>query len=147
MRKVQVKRLDGFRLTTISRCHLTGFKCVEDAWLQIAECRRILKWTYAYGYYLTPSGDLAKRKHEFFEFLQGEAENSLERLHQCAERELRHIVYTVLNANADTEIEKKALKDLEDVCIKLKELTKSTAYYFEKLIEAFENDLSEIKNT
>lgn len=33
---------------------------------QIIECRRVLKWTYAYGYYLDD-----KVKSEFFEYLQG----------------------------------------------------------------------------
>lgn len=36
--------------------------------LQIVECRRVLKWTYAYGYYLP---DLDKAKRQFFEYLQG----------------------------------------------------------------------------
>lgn len=81
--------------------------------LQIVECRRVLKWTYAYGYYL-PEHEHAKR--QFFEYLQGfsfasflritfrwfpsfiealilnavgEAESGLERLHQCAEKELQ----------------------------------------------------------
>lgn len=35
---------------------------------QIVECRRVLKWTYAYGYYL-PEHEHAKR--QFFEYLQG----------------------------------------------------------------------------
>eukprot|EP00253_Pinus_taeda_P009059 PITA_09059 len=117
----------------------------------IAECRRMLKWTYAYGYYLTPSGnrnaDLAKLKQELFEFLQREAENGLEQLHQCAEDELQQRIDSALQAKADTEIGKKALKDLENVLIRLEELTKSTAAHFEKLIEAFENDLLEVKNT
>ncbi|MCH81848.1 putative E3 ubiquitin-protein ligase ARI8-like, partial [Trifolium medium] len=30
----------------------TQLKFITDAWLQIVECRRVLKWTYAYGYYL-----------------------------------------------------------------------------------------------
>lgn len=38
-------------------------------WLvQVVECRRVLKWTYAYGFYL-PNEDQAKR--HFFEYLQG----------------------------------------------------------------------------
>lgn len=44
---------------------------------QVAECRRVLKWTYAYGFYAfdaatAPAEVLAKK--EFFEFLQGNAE-------------------------------------------------------------------------
>eukprot|EP00253_Pinus_taeda_P020673 PITA_20673 len=143
--KVQLKRLND------CLCGWAGFKCVEMAWLQIAECRRMLKWTYAYGYYLTPFGnrnaDLAKLKQELFEFLQREAENGLEQLHQCAEDELQQHIDSALQAKADTEIGKKALKDLENVFIRLEELTKSTAAHFEKLIEAFENDLLEVKNT
>ncbi|KAF7143498.1 hypothetical protein RHSIM_Rhsim05G0164700 [Rhododendron simsii] len=60
-------------------------KFILEAWLQIVECRRVLKWTYAYGYYL-PEYEHAKR--QFFEYLQGEAESGLERLHQCVEKEL-----------------------------------------------------------
>ena len=37
----------------------------------MVECRRVLKWTYAYGYYL-PEKEDAKRN--FFEYLQGEGE-------------------------------------------------------------------------
>ncbi|KAK9293215.1 hypothetical protein L1049_021204 [Liquidambar formosana] len=59
---------------------------ITYAFLQIVECRRVLKWTYAYGYYL-PEHEHAKR--QFFEYLQGEAESGLERLHQCAEKELQ----------------------------------------------------------
>ncbi|XP_051139997.1 probable E3 ubiquitin-protein ligase ARI8 isoform X2 [Andrographis paniculata] len=61
-------------------------KFIIEAWQQIVECRRVLKWTYAYGYYL-PEQEHAK-KH-FFEYLQGEAESGLERLHQCAEKEFQ----------------------------------------------------------
>lgn len=43
-------------------CH-GDFMC-----LQIVECRRVLKWTYAYGFYL-PEHEHAKR--QFFEYLQG----------------------------------------------------------------------------
>ncbi|KAL6516780.1 putative E3 ubiquitin-protein ligase ari8 [Orobanche hederae] len=61
-------------------------KFIIEAWLQIVECRRVLKWTYAYGYYL-PEHEHAKKR--FFEYLQGEAESGLERLHQCAEKEFQ----------------------------------------------------------
>lgn len=35
---------------------------------QIVECRRVLKWTYAYGYYLA---EQEHAKRQFFEYLQG----------------------------------------------------------------------------
>ncbi|GJU79446.1 zinc finger, C6HC-type containing protein [Tanacetum coccineum] len=45
---------------------------VTDAWLQIVECRRVLKWTYAYGFYIP---EKEKEKKALFEFLQGQAES------------------------------------------------------------------------
>ena len=90
----------------MSRSGVADFKCVIDAWSQIAECRHMLKWTYAYGYYLTPASSadhILQKKQNLFEFLQGEAESSLERLHHCAERELQHHIDIALQADAHTD--------------------------------------------
>ncbi|XP_028078866.1 probable E3 ubiquitin-protein ligase ARI8 [Camellia sinensis] len=100
------------------------------ACLQIVECRRVLKWTYAYGYYL-PEYENAKR--QFFEYLQGEAEAGLERLHQCAEKDLQ----TYLNAEAPSN-------DFNDFRTKLAGLTSVTRNYFENLVRALENGLSDV---
>ncbi|KAH9318558.1 hypothetical protein KI387_020327, partial [Taxus chinensis] len=81
MQSVQIETLSDRQCQPVSQ-----LKFVTEAWLQIVECRRVLKWTYAYGYYL-PEHEQAKR--QFFEYLQGEAESGLERLHQCAEKELQ----------------------------------------------------------
>ncbi|CAH9077407.1 unnamed protein product [Cuscuta europaea] len=105
-------------------------KFIIDAWLQIVECRRVLKWTYAYGFYL-PEHERAKR--QFFEYLQGEAESGLERLHQCAEKELQ--VY--LNADGPS-------KDFNEFRTKLAGLTSVTRNYFENLVRALENGLSDV---
>ena len=37
-------------------------KFITDAWLQTIECRRVLKWTYAYGYYLPEDGEKKAKK-------------------------------------------------------------------------------------
>ncbi|CDP17667.1 unnamed protein product [Coffea canephora] len=105
-------------------------KFIIDAWDQIVECRRVLKWSYAYGYYL-PEEKHAKK--ELFEFLQAEAEASLERLHDCAENEL--LVH--LNAEGPSE-------DFNDFRIKLDCLTRATRNYFYKLVTALGNGLSEV---
>ncbi|KAL7176872.1 hypothetical protein ACSBR2_030248 [Camellia fascicularis] len=105
-------------------------KFIIEAWLQIVECRRVLKWTYAYGYYL-PEYENAKR--QFFEYLQGEAEAGLERLHQCAEKDL----LTYLNAEAPSN-------DFNDFRTKLAGLTSVTRNYFENLVRALENGLSDV---
>ncbi|KAJ8563390.1 hypothetical protein K7X08_031842 [Anisodus acutangulus] len=105
-------------------------KFIIDSWQQIVECRRVLKWTYAYGYYL-PEHEHAKR--QFFEYVQGEAEAGLERLHQCAEKELQ----TYLNATA-------SCKDFNDFRTKLAGLTSVTRNYFENLVRALENGLADV---
>ncbi|KAJ8642620.1 hypothetical protein MRB53_004368 [Persea americana] len=108
-------------------------KFITDAWLQIVECRRVLKWTYAYGYYL-PEHEHAKR--QFFEYLQGEAESGLERLHQCAEKELQ--VYL------DVDGRSRGSKDFNEFRTKLAGLTSVTRNYFENLVRALENGLSDV---
>ncbi|KAJ7978294.1 RBR-type E3 ubiquitin transferase [Quillaja saponaria] len=105
-------------------------KFITEAWLQIVECRRVLKWTYAYGYYL-PEYEHAKR--QFFEYLQGEAESGLERLHQCAEKDL-HFYLTAEGP----------LKDFNEFRTKLAGLTSVTRNYFENLVQALENGLSDV---
>lgn len=105
-------------------------KFIIEAWLQIVECRRVLKWTYAYGYYL-PEQEHSKR--QFFEYLQGEAESGLERLHQCAEKELQ--VY--LDAESP-------MKDFNDFRTKLAGLTSVTRNYFEHLVQALETGLEDV---
>ncbi|KAI7727998.1 hypothetical protein M8C21_006065 [Ambrosia artemisiifolia] len=108
----------------------TNLKFIIDAWLQIVECRRVLKWTYAYGYYL-PEKEHAKR--QFFEYLQGEAEAGLERLHQCAEKELN----TYLNEDGSQD-------DFNNFRTKLAGLTSVTRNYFENLVRALENGLADV---
>ncbi|GAB4842960.1 Probable E3 ubiquitin-protein ligase ari7 [Ancistrocladus abbreviatus] len=106
-------------------------KFIIEAWQQIVECRRVLKWTYAYGYYL-PEHEHAKR--QLFEYLQGEAEAGLERLHQCAEKELQ--------AYLSDEDEPQA--DFQAFRSKLAGLTSITRTYFENLVRALENGLSDV---
>ncbi|XP_026442988.1 probable E3 ubiquitin-protein ligase ARI8 [Papaver somniferum] len=102
---------------------------ITDAWLQIIECRRFVKWTYAYGYYL-PNREKFKRK--IFGYWQHEAESMLETLHQCAEVELQ----TYLKECYDEDEPK---KDFDAFHIKLVCLTSVTRKYFENLARALEN--------
>ncbi|XP_004293068.1 PREDICTED: probable E3 ubiquitin-protein ligase ARI8 [Fragaria vesca subsp. vesca] len=109
-------------------------KFLVGAWEQIVECRRVLKWTYAYGYYL-PDHDTAKK--QFFEYLQGEAESSLERLHQCAEKEVQPFL------EDDGPIGPS--QEFIDFKTKLTGLTAVTKNYFETLTTALENGLSDVE--
>ncbi|KAJ8559822.1 hypothetical protein K7X08_003880 [Anisodus acutangulus] len=105
-------------------------KFIIESWQQVVECRRVLKWTYAYGYYL-PEHEHAKR--QFFEYVQGEAEAGLERLHRCAEKELQTYLYAT-----------RASKDFNDFRTKLAGLTSVTRNYFENLVRALENGLTDV---
>ncbi|KAL0376982.1 UNVERIFIED_CONTAM: putative E3 ubiquitin-protein ligase ARI8 [Sesamum calycinum] len=110
---------------------LAGVQFVIQAWNQIVECRRVLKWSYAYGYYHMSTEKPGKL--EFFGYLQGEAEAALERLHYCAEKEMSRYL------TAD-----RPLKDFKDFKSKLGRLTAVTGNYFQNLVLALENNLSEV---
>lgn len=58
-------------LSEITATPTSQLKFVTDAWSQVVDCRRMLKWTYAFGYYRF-AGDAAPNKpqQEFFEFNQ-----------------------------------------------------------------------------
>ncbi|KFK31186.1 hypothetical protein AALP_AA6G079700 [Arabis alpina] len=126
---VQLKELSDKQSTPETQLQFT-----IDAWLQIIECRRVLQWTYAYGYYL-PSNEVAKKN--LFEYLQGEAQVGLERLHHCAEEELNQFVYNT----EDTP------KNFSDFRNKLVGLTKVTKTYFENLVKALENGLADVSKS
>lgn len=70
---------------------------ILDAWKEVVSCRRILKWTYAVGYYSfdDPKGaaGIADRLRlmthkQFFEFTQQDAETALERMNHKVEKQL-----------------------------------------------------------
>ncbi|KAG6541506.1 hypothetical protein Mapa_017103 [Marchantia paleacea] len=125
MQAVHIEKLSDKQCQPVSQ-----LKFVTEAWLQIVECRRVLKWTYAYGYYL-PNHEHAKR--HFFEYLQGEAEAGLERLHQCAEKDLQDFL------EGDTW-----QNNFNDFRTKLAGLTSVTRTYFEKIVRALENGLQDV---
>ncbi|GLJ47802.1 hypothetical protein SUGI_1009640 [Cryptomeria japonica] len=101
--------------------HLTF---VTDAWLQIVECRRALKWTYAYGYYL-PEDESAHK--DLFELSQAYAESSLETLHQCIEEELQVFIAS-----------EKPLEEFTEFCFRLINLTNFNAKCFQNLLKFME---------
>lgn len=130
MKKIQTEHLK--ELSRIQAEPEVMLKFTIDAWDQIIECRRVLKWSYVYGYYI-PEEEHAKE--ELFEYLQGEAETGLERLHDCAENELWvHLT------------EKGPSENFNDFRKKLVGLTGVTRTYFENLVRALGNGLSEVNS-
>ena len=121
------------RLSDIQWATEAELKFITEAWLQIIDCRRVLKWTYAYGYYLPEDGNKkAKSKRGFFEYLQGEAESNLERLHHCTEKDM----HDYLNKKCSD-------KEFNNFRAKLSGLTTVTRNYFENLVKALENGLED----
>ena len=58
-------------LSEITATPTSQLKFVSDAWAQVVDCRRMLKWTYAFGYYRFADQTAAsKPQQEFFEFNQ-----------------------------------------------------------------------------
>lgn len=111
-------------------------KFVTEAWDQIVECRRVLTWTYAYGYYLD---EQEKAKREFFEYLQEEAEAGLERLHRSAEIDLEVYFDRKCTLSGTS-------KEFVDFRGNLVWLTSVTRNYFENLVRALENGLQEVNS-
>lgn len=65
-----------------------GFEIIElqflyDALRQVRACRRVLKWTYVYGYYLDEAGP----EKNLFEFLQKNLEEKTDNLHEMLEKD------------------------------------------------------------
>ncbi|KAH0724216.1 hypothetical protein KY284_000081 [Solanum tuberosum] len=114
---------------------------IIEAWEQIVECRRVLKWTYAYGFYL-PKEEVAKTR--FFEYLQGEAEAGLERLHHCAEKELMEHLGS---SNEVDYTDEGSYKEFTNFRSRVIGLTKVTGNYFEKLVMELENGLQDVTNS
>ncbi|XP_057789353.1 probable E3 ubiquitin-protein ligase ARI5 [Salvia miltiorrhiza] len=107
----------------------TALEFVPEAWEQIVECRSVLKWSYVYGYYVEAE------KKGIFECLQGKAEESLEGLHHCAEKEAAGFMGP--DAGSWREFDKFKMKLLN--------LTRVTKKFFENLVRALENGLAEVE--
>ncbi|CAI9094374.1 OLC1v1030099C1 [Oldenlandia corymbosa var. corymbosa] len=116
------------KLSDIHRLTKSELQIITDAWVQVAECRRVLMWSYAYGYYLPENYDQAKKK--FFEYLQGEAEFTLEKLHSLVEEEL--LKHTEEGASSG-----EYLRLQNNVFY----LTRNTRDYFQNLVRALANGL------
>ena len=74
------------RLGDLQNTPPSQLRFIVDALAQVAECRRVMKWTYGFAYYRFETDESAKKR--FFEFAQADAEGTLERLTEAVETEL-----------------------------------------------------------
>ena len=106
--KKDMETLIAKKLDDVGRNHGAGpgeMTFAVEAQRQIIECRKLLKWTYAHAYYAYNEEEndadwkrnnpftqkptkLVKQEQEFYEYVQGEAENRLEQLTRFMERDL-----------------------------------------------------------
>ncbi|XP_072146434.1 probable E3 ubiquitin-protein ligase ARI7 [Setaria viridis] len=126
------------RIAAMVELNETNFAFLNEAYEQIAHGRRVLKWAYAYGYYLDPVRDAAKRG--LFEHLLDQANSRLDQLHDAAELERREIFCS----SAERTI---VLDLLSYYQAKVKDHTKATQQFMGNLVKAFETtDLPEFKS-
>ncbi|KAF0905776.1 hypothetical protein E2562_008830 [Oryza meyeriana var. granulata] len=133
MEKLEMSELE--KMAGAVRVPATELRFMTEAYEHVGEGRRVLAWAYAYGYYLDPERDATKR--QLFEYLQNDANASLERLHGCAEKERKEL----FGAAAVDFHTYRAYRD------KLAGLTKVTRRYFENLVKAFAGDLAEVSSS
>ncbi|KAF8057203.1 hypothetical protein N665_1263s0001 [Sinapis alba] len=103
---------------------------IAEAWSQIMECRRVLKWSYAYEYYLRED---QVEKQAFLKLKQGNAEIPLQKLYNYAENQLN----TLLDSDGPSENFNKFRSDLTD-------WTSITRNHYELLVRDLEDGLSNV---
>ncbi|CAM0952961.1 unnamed protein product [Alopecurus aequalis] len=123
---------------------VTQLDFIKAAYRQVAECRRMLRWTYAFGFFVEEPAKL-----ELFEMLQSDAENSLERLHGCAEKERTNMVASAGLVYDDggelgPPVAAPAAGKYTEYRVKLAGLTMVTRDHFENMAGAFREGLAEV---
>ncbi|TVU23618.1 hypothetical protein EJB05_25994, partial [Eragrostis curvula] len=114
----------------------TELAFLTKAYEQVADGRRVLRWAHAYGYYLDPKREGAKRA--LFEELQAHANACLERLHACAELERKQVFG---DGKEEVGVVYEKVRAYRE---KLVNLTRVTGTFLENLVMAFETDLPEV---
>lgn len=150
-RRTAIKQMDQWEselLETLSErtsTPVSQLRFVLDAWKEVVSCRRVLKWTYAVGYYSfdeperganQADKDLLNAHKEFFEFTQQEAENALERMNHKVEKQLQAFIREDGNAPIDPTVWATFREELIG-------LTDVTRIQFAKLVDFLEKGLDE----
>ncbi|WVZ49966.1 hypothetical protein U9M48_001276, partial [Paspalum notatum var. saurae] len=133
----QLERSELERMARAVDLPATDLGFVTEAYRQVADGRRVLRWVHAYGYFLDPERDATKRV--LFEDLQSQANRWLECLHACAELERKDLFSAASNGESAVAAEMfRAYRE------KVANLTGVTRKFLRNLVEAFETDLPEV---
>jgi ariadne-1 len=123
----------------------TALAFVAEAYRQVADGRRVLRWAHAYGYFLDPERDAAKRA--LFDDLQNQANRWLECLHAAAELERKDLFGDGKGKGkeeADAPVVVVAAEAFRAYRQKVANLTGVTRKFLGNLVRAFETDLPEV---
>jgi ariadne-1 len=132
----QLERSELERMARAVDLPVTEFGFVTEAYRQVANGRRVLRWAHAYGYFLDPEQDVVKCG--LFDDLQSQADRWLERLHGCAELE-RMELFGATNGEFATAAEMfRVYRE------KLANLTRVACKFLRNLVKVIETDMPEV---
>ncbi|CAO2142720.1 unnamed protein product [Urochloa humidicola] len=132
----QLERSELGTMTRVLDLPATKLRFVTEAYHQIADGRRVLRWAHAYGYFLDPERDAAKRV--LFNGLQSQADRCLEYLRCCAELERKELFRA--NNGAFATVAADTFRRYRN---KVAKLTGVTRKFLGNLVKALETDLRE----
>jgi ariadne-1 len=105
-------------------------KFLEEATMQVIVCRRVLKWSYAFGYF----AKFDETRKDYFEYQQGQLEKKVDELQELSEnRDMEKLFHKSGGLTFEQSI-----KPYKDFKAKLGHLTKTVATYFNNLSKVFE---------
>ncbi|OEL18291.1 putative E3 ubiquitin-protein ligase ARI7 [Dichanthelium oligosanthes] len=136
----QLERSELERMAGAVDLPATELGFVTEAYHQIADGRRVLRWAHAYGYFLDPERNAAKRG--LFDDLQSQANRWLECLHGCAELERKEL-FGANNGESAVAVAAETFRAYRE---KVANLTGVTRKFLGNLVKAFETDLPEVAN-
>lgn len=103
-------------------------KFLEEATMQVIDCRRVLKWSYAYGYF----AKFDEQRKNYFEYQQGQLEKKVDELQELSEKT---DIERLFEKPPEQEDSLKAYKEFK---AQLMHLTKVVATFFTNLSKMFE---------
>ncbi|CAN8311388.1 unnamed protein product [Cochlearia groenlandica] len=121
-----IPELSNTQLATIPQLEF-----IAEAWSQIMECRRVLKWTYVYGYHLKED---EVEKLDFLKHTQEDAEIPLKELYYYAKYKLE----SFLDEGDEPTM------DFTKFSFKLTTLTSITRNHYERLVRVLEDGLTNV---
>jgi ariadne-1 len=105
-------------------------KFLEEATLQVINCRRVLKWSYAYGYF----AKFDEQRKNYFEYQQGQLEVKVDELQELSEKtDIERLFDKPQSGSLDESLQ--AYKNFK---AQLMHLTKIVGTFFTNLSKVFE---------